>query len=64
MKKIMFSVGYDFKDECPYVLQRLELSSLMSVHQRIQFLEEAVKEIEKAIHSSKVLAELLAHKPA
>jgi len=64
MKKIMLSVGYDFDDECPYMLQRPGLSSLMSVDQRIKFLEETVKEIEKVIHSSKVLAELLARKQA
>ena len=64
MKKIMLSVGYDFDDECLYMLQRNELSSLMSVDQRIKFLEETVKEIEKVIHSSKVLAELLAGKQA
>ena len=60
----MLSVGYDFDDECPYILQRLELSSLIGVDQRIKFLEETVKEIEKVIHSSKVLAELLARKQA
>ena len=60
----MLSVGYDFDDKCPYILQRPGLSSLMSVDQRIKFLEETVKEIEKVIHSSKVLAELLARKQA
>jgi hypothetical protein len=64
MRKILLSIGWDSDSECPYLLQRHAFCGTMSVDQRIEFLEAAIKEMQKVIHSSKVLSEFLAHKQA
>lgn len=64
MKRIFLSIGFDFDDGFAYLLQRPDFLKLMDVRQRIAALEMAVMEIEKVIHSSKVLSESLSHKQA